>query len=390
MEGIVNKIFAYIDESGNHDLETAKKGASKYFIVCALLIDEGSLHSVTRDAENIRKKHFQTGEMKSSGVKDKDNHHRRGLILRDILDLDFKFFAVCIDKSALDRDSGMGFKKSFLKNVNGMLYNRLFSTYQDIEIYADEHGSEEYKKSFANYIDKNHKPDLFWKSEMHLVPSKDNVLIQLSDFVVGSIAKIYEGKKAQNLTELYLEMLNDKGLDLIEWPTKYQTYFSPDKTVPEYDGFIHKHALAKAEIFLEQNQKRKDDETQLQVCVLGYLVFHSRLVVESGYITTKELLNHLEDRGFKKVSEQAIRSSIISKLRDKDVIISSCNKGYKIPCCYGDLFDFVTRVNSQVVPLLDRLNKARNSYLLASKDEVDLLKGPHYPHLVAFLEQLNK
>ena len=101
-------------------------------------------------------------------------------------------------------------------------------------------------------------------------------------------------------------------------------------------------------------------------------------------------MSHLNDCGFTKVTEQAIRSSIVSKLRDNDVIIVSCNKGYKIPRCYADLFDFAERVNSQVVPLLHRLNKARNSYLFSSKNEIDLLKGVDYPHLVAFLEELNE
>jgi len=386
----VDKVSAYIDESGNHDLDTSKGGASKYFIICAILVNDKNLDSLHQEVESIRKRHFQTGEMKSSNIRDVDKHKRRIKILEEVLTLDFHFFAVAIDKTALSRDSGLQYKKSFLKFVNGLLYNRLFSTYTNIQIYADEHGGEDFKASFQKYIETNHKPDLFWKSNLELVSSNNNVLVQLADFIVGTVAKIYEGKKNPALSEQYLRLLKDKGLGLVEWPTKHQSYSPPDTTSPEYDQFIHQHALAKAETFLENSENHIDEEITLQVCVLRYLVFKSRFSTDKSYIPTHELLEHLKNRGFLKVSEQAIRSSIISKLRDKDVIISSCNLGYKIPNSPPDLFDFVKRVNSLVVPLLDRLNKARNSYLLASNKEIDLLKGPNYPHLVAFLEELNK
>ena len=355
-----------------------------------MIIDEDNFQPLSEKVEELRQKYFQTGEIKSSKVRDRDAHERRIKILNTILELDFKFYAIAVEKDALRRDGGFPHKRSFLKFINGLLYQQLFENYPVIKVYADEHGGDEFKESFQKYIEKNHKPDLFWESEIFLVSSQSNVLVQLADFLVGTLAKIYENKSNPALQETYRLLLKQKALDVKEWPTKYQTYFTPDQTSKEYDRFIHSHALSKAEIFLEKNRDNKDDETKLQACALKHLVFQSRLSTNKEYISTKNLLAHLESCGFRNITEQAIRSSIISKLRDKDVIIASCNKGYKIPRCYEDLFDFVERVNSLVLPLLERLNKARNSYLIASKDDVDLLKGPNYPELVDFLEVLNK
>ena len=371
-------------------MDTSKKGVSKYFIVCAVIIDESDLQSLSEDVEALRKKHFQTGEIKSSKVRDRDNHERRIKVLNSILELDFKFYAIAVEKDALRKDGGFLHKRSFLKFINGILYKQLFESYPAIKVYADEHGGEDFKESFRNYIEENHKPDLFWESEINLVSSHDNTFVQLADFLAGTLAKIYEGKHNLALKEVYRLLLKQKALDIKEWPTKYQTYFTPDQTSKEYDQFIHAHALSKAEVFLEKNRNNKDDESKLQLCTLSHLVFQSRLSTNKEYISTKNLLSHLESCGFSNVTEQAIRSNIISKLRDKDFIIASCNKGYKIPRCYEDLFDFVERVNSLVLPLLERLNKARNSYLVASKHDVDLLKGPNYPEIVEFLEVLNK
>jgi hypothetical protein len=383
-------VSAYIDESGNADLETNKKGASVYFIVCAILVDNQDLPQLLSETEIIRKKHFQNGEMKSSGIRDKRQSNRRAKILEEILNLNFHFYAIAVDKSAIDRDGPLSFKKSFLKYINGMLYSRLFSAYADIKIFADEHGSDLFKQSFKKYMEKQHKPDFFWKSEMELVSSNENVLVQLADFIVGTVAKVYEKKATPAVTELFLRLLREKGLGLIEWPTRYQFYGDQDSTSPEYDKFIHTHALAKAETFLEKNSKSREDEIRMQICVLRYIVFQSRLAPDIDYISTKNVLDHLHERGFFKASEHMVRSGVISKLRDKGVIIASSNKGYKIPSSYEDLIDFVETVDGIVVPLLGRLNAARDSYLLASKGEVDLLKGTKYPHLVAFLDDVKK
>ena len=384
------KTLAFIDESGNTDLDTLKQGVSKYFIVCAVIIDEDKVDTLRIEVEAIRKQYFQTGEIKSSSVRDRDSHARRIKILEHIQQLNFKFYAIAVEKKALSRDGGFPYKKSFLKFINGLLYKQLFENFPSITVFADEHGGEDFKLSFQRYIEQNHKPDLFWDSELKLVSSHDNILVQLADFIVGTLAKVYEQKSNSALLESYRNLLKEKALNLKEWPTRYQAYFEPDKTSKEYDKFIHSHALLKAELFIEKNSACNDEAVRLQVCVLSHLIFISRLSANDDYTSTKALLDHLEKCGFRAVSEQAIRSQIVSKLRDKDVIIASSNRGYKLPSSYTDLTDFVERVNSLALPLLERLNKARNSYLVASKDNVDLLKGPRYPELVEFLHILNK
>ncbi|MDQ9168812.1 DUF3800 domain-containing protein [Oxalobacteraceae bacterium R-40] len=383
-------VHAYIDESGNHDIETGKIGATDYFIVVAVLIKECEQDAILREVEKIRIKYFQTGEIKSSSLKDKDNHQRRIRILEEILKLDFKFYALAVNKSAVVKDSGLRFKKSFIKFVNGLLYSQLFRSFSEIRITADAHGDQEFIDSFKSYIDANHKPDLFWQSHFDVIKSEQNVLVQMADFIVGSIAKIYEGKSNPALNEAYYRLIKEKALHIHEWPTKYQTYYPPIQESEEYDSFIYKHALAQAEVFLDSNLDSCDEEVRLQCSVLSHLVFISRFDQQRGYVATQEILSHLLEVGFQNVTEQAIRSRIVAKLRDQGVLISSCNQGYKIPKGYKDLVDFVERVNGLVIPLLDRLRKARSSFMIASQGKVDLLRGPNFPDLTAFIDHLEK
>lgn len=384
----MNQTYAFIDEFGNHDLDTSKGGASRFFVLLAVLVSEEGRADLELGAEDIRKRYFQTGEMKSSGVG--NNHKRRVSILKAIESLDFKFYALVVDKERINEDSGLQYKKSFLKHINGKVFNKLFSRFNDIHIIADEHGSDEYKVSFRSYIERNHKPDMFYRSKFDLVQSKDNIIVQLADFLVGSVSKVYEKKAPQELKEEYLSLIRQRCVGLDEWPTKFQTYYPPDTTTAEFSQLILSHSISSAELFIENNESRQDEDIRLQVAVARYLVFISRWVDKESYIATKVIQEHLLETGYGKVSDLKLRSSIIAKLRDGDVIISSSNKGYKIPCSFEDMKTFVETVNGKVKPLLERLGKARASLHMASKGEVDILKGPDYPHLVSFIETLEK
>ncbi len=384
----MQKTFAYIDEYGNHDLDTTKKGASKFFILVAVLIPEEKIKDLKSSTELIRKKYFQTGEMKSSGIG--NNHKRRISVLNSTKDLEFTFYSLVVDKDRINKDSGLKYKKSFLKYLNGKVYKKLFSGFNDIHIIADEHGSEAYKDSFRRYIEKHHKPDMFYRASFDLVQSKDHVLVQLADLIVGSISKIYEDKASQSLTESYLTLIKQKCIGLDEWPTKFQAYYPPDTTTDEFSQLIFSHSLASAEIFIEEHESNPEEDIRLQVATARFFIFHSRWINKDSYISTKAIQEHLHDSGYGKVTEQKLRSSIIAKLRDSDVIISSSNKGYKIPSSFKDMETFVETVNSKIKPLLERLGRARANLKLASHGEIDILKGPNSPHLVTFIETLEK
>ena len=103
-----SKTFAFIDESGNTDLDISKNGVSKYFVLTAIVVPEERLKSLTIEVTKLRDFYFQTGEMKSSSVK--NNRERRAKILSAFTELDFKFYALCIDKERINEDSGLRYK----------------------------------------------------------------------------------------------------------------------------------------------------------------------------------------------------------------------------------------------------------------------------------------
>jgi len=145
----MSRYAAYIDEFGNHDLATEKDGASRYFIVLAVVVDETFLAELTTAVTAIKHEFFGAGEMKSSRVRE----DRRVRVLDTLAPLPFRFYAVAVDKARIDRDSGLGYKTSFIKFANGRLYNALFQNLTDLTVYADGHGGTEFIESFRRYLE---------------------------------------------------------------------------------------------------------------------------------------------------------------------------------------------------------------------------------------------
>ena len=113
------------------------------------------------------------------------------------------------------------------------------------------------------------------------------------------------------------------------------------------------------------------------------------MINKEKYVSSGKIRNFLDESGFGTVSQHTVRSKIVGPLRDSNIIITSSNKGYKLPCNFSDMQEFVDRVQSIVVPLLSRLSKSRNSLKIASSNEIDILKGPNYPSLVNFLDEIH-
>lgn len=187
-------ISAFADEFGTNSFDFDTQGS--HFIVATVICKNTNLDKLRIDIDQIRKIHnFQTGEIKSSKVA--QNHKRRLAILQDIAKTDIRIFAVVVDKRKLNGE-GFGFKKSFYKYINNLLYKELFRTFPKLDLTVDEHGSNEFMKEFKKYVIKRHERTLFSGSEFNIQNSRQNYFIQIADFIAGTLGYIYDETKNLN------------------------------------------------------------------------------------------------------------------------------------------------------------------------------------------------
>ncbi|VVP65665.1 DUF3800 domain-containing protein [Pseudomonas fluorescens] len=384
----MDRTYAFVDESGNADLDTSKGGSSGFFIVCSILVAEKDLEAAYAQAEELRIRHFQTGEIKSSSLKPKDLY-RRARILNELAELPFKLFFTVVDKSRIHKDGGLRFKSSFIKYVNGLLYERLFRVYPDLQMIVDEHGGQEFQESLKSYVVERFVDDLFGdRDAFQTMSSKDNVLVQVADFFAGSVAQIYEDKASEEAVLAYKKILRSLTLGMLEWPSKYQPLLPPPTDASGYADYqVHQEALRQADLFGERVGEHPNEDERLQLSILQFLRFQSEFVTKD-YVPTAEIVAHLKDSGFGDVNDQRIRSSGIAKLRDSDVIITSAAKGYKIPQTRADINEFLEKASGIVVPLLERVKKAREVYRLSSRGEYDIVTAANLSELAKLLAAL--
>jgi len=386
-------VYAFTDEYGAFGWDIDNPSVSTHFIITAIIVKSSDLDSFAQQAEALRKKHFQTGEIKSSKI-GKD-HKRRLRILNDLQDMPFSVFSVCIDKKKCIENMsmrGLQYKKTFYKFMNNIVHRELRRAFQKIVVVADEVGTNEYMQSFCQYVS-NHQdlPNLFGDVQFGFESSQSDVRIQIADLISGTLAYVYDTHKHSYDAPNYLQILKDKIIRVELYPKTYDNYVLENSAIAEdYDADIAKLCFAQAAKFVEHNGNDNDPEIKAQVIVLQYLLFRFMNNDTRGYIYTQELKGQLANTELRGLSDSAFRMKIIGKLRDKGVILASSQKGYKIPSKQSELYDFINHDAKIVIPMLARLKKCRDLVKLSTANGLDLLDHPEYEQLRAYFDSISE
>lgn len=375
-------IIAFADEFGNNSFDFQNQ--SSHFIVATVICKRNNLEKLYNDIETIRLKHkFQTGEIKSSGVG--PNHSRRKRILEEIAQLDISIYAVIVDKHKLYSE-GFRVKRSFYKYLNTLLYKELFRTFPQLELYVDQFGGNDYMIEFKKYVEKNHKPDLFFGYEFHIQDSKENYFIQIADFVAGTLGYIFDETKKSEYSEEYLKILEPKISSLNFFPRNFSFNELLETNVDDsFDPKIAEVCFLRVHSFLDKTSGTDQRKTD-QINFLKLLLLFQRANTKNRYLTTSEIFEHLNQSRSEKLEVEYFRSKVVGNLRDQGVLIASSRTGYKIPTCSIDLDSFINIGKRIVLPMLHRIKEARDAIKLSTVNELDILDKATFKELKDLLD----
>jgi len=380
---MAQQITAFADEFGNNSFDFQTQGS--HFIVATVITKTENIENLQNEVKELRRKHnFQTGEIKSSGVA--QNHKRRKRILEDIAKLDVFVYAVVVDKRELS-GQGFNYKKSFYKFLNNLLYKELFRTFPDLDLNVDEHGGNDFMREFKKYVEKHHLRSLFSGSDFNIQNSKQSELIQIADFVAGSLGYIFdELKKSEHSTE-FQQILSPIISSLNYFPKELSFKEFKETNIDEtFDERIAEVCFLRVQDFIDKevgNDQQKID----QINFLKLLRWLQRANPKNRYITTTEILGHLNQSRANKIQEEYFRTKVVGNLRDKGVLIASGRHGYKIPTSGKDLDTFVNHGKRIILPMLNRIKEARQAIKLATGNELDLLDKIEYTELKKLLSE---
>lgn len=391
----MDKIYAYIDEYGAYGFDYDKDNVSTHFIITAAIVNEREKEDVIASINEIRKKYFQKGEIKSSNIG--KNHSRRKIILSKILELPIRYIILVVDKEMIFENGGLKKSKSvFYKFLNEHLYATLRNSYTKIEICADELGKNDFIDSFVSYVKRKAKAtqlSLFDESHFYFANSKQDVLIQVADLISGSVAYDFDRKKMLVAEgNSYVDFIKHKVNMIKHFPRKFEEMLEDSKTFKSgvYDPQIMEICYRKAMSVLNELENKSDDNCKMQYLVLNYLLFRFKSNSIRSYISTKELKNFLFDNGFVIKTDQTFRNKIIGHLRDKGVILASSSKGYRIPKNRNDIENYINHDKSVILPMIFRLKICYDEVLTGSNGEIDLLNEEKNKHFRNILQAPSK
>lgn len=379
----MKQVIAFADEFGNNSFKFSSE--STHFIIASIIVNYEDLKEFENEVEKIRKKFFQTGEIKSSKIK--DNHKRRLLILNEIIKLKFNIYSVVVNKKELYGE-GFKYKKSFYKYLNGILYKELFKTFPKLELKVDELGGNEFMLEFKKYVSDNHIRTLFEGSEFFVNKSHNELGVQVADLIAGTLGYIFDEHKKNLYSSQFYDILSSKIISINHFPKVYKLDQYKDFSVDDqYDEVITNLSLSSIFDFLDlevgENQQKQDSINFLKLLVRYHESNHYK-----NYTTSLEFIEHLNVNRESKLSKEQF-GSLVGSIRDKGILIASSREGYKIPTNYDEIKKYVKHGNSIVIPLLKRILLCQKSLLLATNGSLDILNDPEFETLKELVKKIS-
>lgn len=256
--------------------------------------------------------------------------------------------------------------------MNEMIYRDLFSTYLDIQVHADDEETP-FIKSFDDYINDRHQPDLFNRSVFLYENRAENQCIQLTDYISNLIFETYE------YDQTILNKLSSKIIRLEKYPA-LEFSLNLDN---ELDHLIATESILAAQNYIKYHQKSENQVNLDRMNFLRYLL--TQLSIKPNkYIYGQEIIENMKAFSGEAVSRDYLMSDIIGPLRDAGVLIASTSKGYKIPVSTTDLTDYVEFGSSMALPILRRIEKGRERVLEITDNQFDIVEGEKFEELRGF------
>lgn len=390
----MERIYAFTDEYGAFGWGIENSNVSTHFIISAALVKESDLDDFRTKAELIRKKYFQNGEIKSKTTG--SNHSKRLKILAEINALPFTIFAVCVDKKKCIENmtlKGLHYKRSFYKFMNNIVHQELRRSFKYITVVADEMIDNEYMQSFCKYFDEHQDVKTLWgDAEFQYYSSKADVGIQVADYISGTLARVYDTHKHTPDTPDYYGILKEKITYIEFYPKDYKSFnLDTSAIAKDYDKPIAELCFSRIAAYVNKHEDDKDEYVKARVLVAKHLLFRFMNNDTRGYISTRELLDRVQNAGLPIRTERVFRQEVIGKLRDEGVILASSTKGgYKIPCRESEIYDYVNHDANIIIPMLARLKKCRDIVKLGTTNALDLLDHPQFQSLKTYLDLLDE
>jgi|SRR5690625_3543271 len=357
--------YAYISEAGNYQFEGDT--ASKYFIVTFIVAHQDDYDELKEGIMKWLMLGVEAGNNEEETLKN---------IAPDLAELPFSIYSFIFNKMRLKEEGSISQKETLFSYANKQIYDNLMDENQDIHLQVFQDSSD-FMKSFIEYIEEQHQPDLFDSSAYSFVENPKDNFMQLAEIIGEVLLEKYEENKQDSwFDELAERVVRLKMLPSFEHKISVDLIDDTDKRIAEY-------AIEEAEKYIAKHEKSQIQLNKDRVNFLRFLL--TQLSIKpTEYVYSQEIIENIERFSKDPISKQYIMQEVTGPLRDAGVLIASTSKGYKIPINQEDLYDYVKFSSSMALPMLRRIEKSREIVLQKTKGKVDILEHEEFDELKEF------
>lgn len=145
---------AYIDECGSYGFDFTTKGSSKYYILCAVVVEDTKITELHHAINEIKKNNgFANTELKSSKIG--SDNKRRTRIISQLLPIEFRIVLFIANKQEFINDTPLTeYKKFFIKFLHQRLYDMLYHVYPKLKIIEEKLEQQNFRSLSKNMLRK--------------------------------------------------------------------------------------------------------------------------------------------------------------------------------------------------------------------------------------------
>ena len=209
-------MLVFIDESGDSGLKITE-GSSRYFVI-SLVIFEDHKEAEACD-QRIKLLGRELGHPQGYYFHFVDNSHAVRLkFFEAVAPYGFTYFGFVLNKDP-QKLWGEGFKhkESLYKSTCGYVFENAKPYLDQAIVIIDKSGQKVFRSQLASYLKRkiNDRQRQYIK-EVKMQPDRGNNLLQLADYVAGSINRFQQGKK---FSPEYRRFIAHKEINVQLWPT---------------------------------------------------------------------------------------------------------------------------------------------------------------------------